>query len=330
MIFITLVALSALFVAGCAAFFSIKGLIVLFAGSSLAVGIMASSLEIGKLVAASFLHTYWKDIRLALKFYLCTAVFVLMCITSLGIFGFLTSAYQTHAGTVNTFETKITALVAEQGTINQTIQENASRLKTLADLRVDQEQRVKDAGNIKAPREQAYKAIAEANEQIKQKEETIGKDRDRLVAIEKELAEIKSSMSTSTDIGSFKFIASAMNATVDEAVRYFIFALIAVFDPLAVALVLCWNKLLADRVKKKEQDEADYVASLEQLKQLPVEVKEEEVPVDFVSHVPIAEVPDQDLPHHPEFKALSGEEKKLELWRRKKTLGSNNSIITNG
>ena len=262
MLFIILVAFSAMFVAGCAAFFSIKGLIVLFSGSSLAIGIMASSLEIGKLVAASFLHTYWKQISFLLKTYLCIAVLTLMGVTSLGIFGFLTGAYQVHSATVGTFESKIEALTTEKTAIETGIAEHSERIKTLTALRQDQEQRVKDAGNYKAPREQAYKAIEEANLEIKQKEEALVKDRERTIELEKDIAELKIGMNTTTDVGSFKFIAAATGSTVDEAVRYFIFALIFVFDPLAVTLVLAWNKLIEVRRAKKLEEDAAYISAL--------------------------------------------------------------------
>lgn len=262
MLFITLVAFSALFVAGCAAFFSIKGLIVLFSGSALAIGIMASSLEIGKLVAASFLHSQWKRISFLLKTYLCLAVLVLMCITSLGIFGFLTGAYQVHSSKVGTFDTRITALTSEKTTIAQTILEQSDRIKILAEVRTAQEQRVQAAGNFKAPRDQAYKAIAEANEEIQKKEAVIAQGRQRSVEIDQELAELKITLNTTTDIGSFKFIADALNTSVDKAVQYFIFTLIAVFDPLAVALVLAWNKLLELRAAKKNEDDFVYLSSL--------------------------------------------------------------------
>ena len=277
MLFIILVAFSAMFVAGCAAFFSIKGLIVLFSGSSLAIGIMASSLEIGKLVAASFLHTYWKQISFLLKTYLCVAVLTLMGVTSLGIFGFLTGAYQVHSATVGTFESKIEALTTEKTAIETGIAEHSERIKTLTALRQDQEQRVKDAGNYKAPREQAYKAIEEANVEIKQKEEALTKDRERTIEIEKDISELKIGMNTTTDVGSFKFIAAATGSTVDEAVRYFIFALIFVFDPLAVTLVLAWNKLLEVRREKKKEEELEYISSLKPVEFETFKLPQEEV-----------------------------------------------------
>lgn len=263
MIFIIIVALSALFVASCAAFFSIKGLIALFSGSALAIGVMASSLELGKLVAASFLHSYWKKINFLLKFYLCSAVLVLMCITSLGIFGFLTGAYQIHSAKVGTFDTKIAALVSEKSSVDQAVLEHSTRIKSLTEVRATQEQRVQAAGNYKAPRDQAYKAIADANEEIKKKEAEVSQSRERGVAIERELVELKISLNTTTDIGSFRFIADALHTDVDTAVQYFIFTLIAVFDPLAVALVLAWNKLVEERAARKRKEQLAFEEALQ-------------------------------------------------------------------
>jgi hypothetical protein len=180
---------------------------------------------------------------------------ILMCITSLGIFGFLTGAYQIHASTVGSFDTKIAALQSEKQAIDKTIEESAERVKVLTEVRAAQEQRVKESGNYKAPRDQAYKAIAEANEEIQRKENTITSSRERVIAIDKDIAELQITLNTTTDVGSFKFIASALNTDVNTSVQYFIFALIAVFDPLAVALVLCWNKLLEHRAAKKKEDE---------------------------------------------------------------------------
>jgi hypothetical protein len=83
--FTVLVGLTAFIVAGCAAFFSVQGLATLYAAKFVAVCVMAGGLEIGKLVAASFLHRYWKTVGWLLKIYLTVAVVVLMGITSLGI-----------------------------------------------------------------------------------------------------------------------------------------------------------------------------------------------------------------------------------------------------
>ena len=92
-----LLGLSALFIASAAAYFSVSGLSKLFAGASTAVILMASSLEFGKLISASFLYGYWNDVNKFLRTYLLIGVFILILITSAGIYGFLTSAYQTTA-----------------------------------------------------------------------------------------------------------------------------------------------------------------------------------------------------------------------------------------
>jgi hypothetical protein len=352
MLFILLVALSALFVAGCAAFFSIKGLIVLFSGSALAVGIMASSLEIGKLVAASFLHTYWSTMGKLLRLYLCLAVFVLMCITSLGIFGFLSGAYQVHSSATATVEAEVEALLHEKSAIDQGVLEQSDRIKTLTEIRVTQEERVKSAGNYKAPRDAAYKAIAEANEEIAKKEEALAKYRERTISIDQEISSLRISLNSNTDIGSFKFIAGALNTSVDSAVKYFIFTLIAVFDPLAVALVLCWNKLIEMRKKKQEEKEA-FIESLlaetsptaplqEDLKkktelEIAPSIEEESIEVQSSESATIA----QEAPKKTKLvkeniaslalvdPSLSEEEQKAERARINKILGKHDSVIAN-
>ncbi len=93
-IFPVLIALSALSVSASAAFYSVTGLSKLFAGAKLEVTVMAASLEVAKLIIASLLHQYWQDINKILRLYLSSAVIVLVLITSMGIYGFLTSAYQ--------------------------------------------------------------------------------------------------------------------------------------------------------------------------------------------------------------------------------------------
>ena len=93
-IFPLIIAFSALSVSASAAFYSVSGLSKLFAGASLAVIIMASSLEISKLVTASLLYQYWDKLNKILRTYLTIATIVLVLITSMGIYGFLSAAYQ--------------------------------------------------------------------------------------------------------------------------------------------------------------------------------------------------------------------------------------------
>jgi hypothetical protein len=108
--------LSALLIAGSAAAFSVFGLSKLFAGAALSVIIMASSLELGKLVTAAFLYRYWDKINRLQKLYMTTAVVTLILITSAGIFGYLSNAYQ---GATVTFEKQSNQLLANEDRLEQ-------------------------------------------------------------------------------------------------------------------------------------------------------------------------------------------------------------------
>lgn len=123
--FTFLVGVSALFVAGCAAFFSVRGIGLLFAGAQTATIIMAAALEFGKLMTASYLHRYWSQTTFLLKTYLTAAVLVLMAITSLGIYGFLSDAYEETRTQVELYEGKIQTLEAQ----------NRDQLQLLSDSR---------------------------------------------------------------------------------------------------------------------------------------------------------------------------------------------------
>ena len=245
--FIFIVALAALFIAGCAAFFSIKGLTILFAGSAISVGIMASSLELGKLVAASFLHRNWKHSSFALKTYLCIAVGILMMITSLGIFGFLTKAYQEHRTVVVGYETELKGVETQEAVLKEELSANQVRVDSLNALRKEQEARITAAGNYRAPREAAYKAVNEANKELATKEARQSELRKAVGELEIKKTQITQNMNTKTDIGSFQFVANALGTDTDTAVKYFILSLVFVFDPLAVSLVLALNQLVEER-----------------------------------------------------------------------------------
>lgn len=111
------------FIAGTAAFFSVKGIGLLFAGSFLPVVVMASSLEIGKLFAVSFLYRRWYQLPVLFKTYLTIAVVMLVGITSLGIFGFLSDAYQDTKNKISFFESKIASIESQNTSLNTQIQQ---------------------------------------------------------------------------------------------------------------------------------------------------------------------------------------------------------------
>lgn len=250
-----IVGFSALVVASCAAFFSVQGLATLYAGQFLSVCIMAGGLEFGKLVAASYLHRYWKETNFLLKTYLIIAVISLMTITSLGIFGFLTSAYQESHVKVEMVDLKNQVLENKKTSIIQEIEVNKKRIDVLNDIRISQEQRVKEAGNYKLPREQAYAAIEKANLELNELQEKNKNYFTEINNIETDLLTLKAEESKSTDIGTLKFVSNLFNMEIQTIVKWFTIIIVLVFDPLAVSLVLAYNNITERKIKKEEIEE---------------------------------------------------------------------------
>jgi hypothetical protein len=241
----------ALLVAGCAAYFSVQGLAALYAGQFISVCIMAGALEIGKLVSASYLHRYWDKTSFLLKTYLILAVIALMGITSLGIFGFLTSAYQQSHVKVEMVDLKKQTLENEKNTYLEEISFIKKRVDVLNEVRITQEKRVEDAGNYKLPREQAYAAIEKANLELNDLQEKNKTYLSQISNIQKQLLELKFEESKSTDIGTLKYVASLFNLDTQTIIKWFTIIIVFVFDPLAISLVLAYNNI----VYKKNKDD---------------------------------------------------------------------------
>jgi len=118
-IFPLIIAFSALSVSASAAFYSISGLSKLFAGASFEVIIMASSLEISKLVIASLLYQYWDTINIILRTYLMVATVILILITSMGIYGFLSAAYQETANKAGNIDAQVSLVEVKRDNIKE-------------------------------------------------------------------------------------------------------------------------------------------------------------------------------------------------------------------
>ena len=226
-----LVGLAALLVAGSAAFYSVFGLSKLFSGATLAVIIMAGSLEFAKLVSASFLYRYWDDVNRFMKTYLIIGVITLVMITSAGIFGFLSNAYQ---GATVDFEKESTALLYKEDRLDQ-LQEDKKFLKEELDAAVSE-----------LP-ENYRTAKRKLREEYQPKINKVNED---MMILKGEVGELKMALiETGVDVGPAIYLARVFNTDVDTVVKYFIFMLIAVFDPLAVVLVLAYNLTLQVRMR---------------------------------------------------------------------------------
>lgn len=229
-----LVGLSALLIAGSAAFFSVFGLSKLFAGATFAVIIMASSLEFGKLVAASFLYRYWDKINFLQKFYMSLATVILILITSAGIFGFLSNAYQ---GATIEFEKESTALIFKEDRLQQ-LQEDKKFLKEELEAAISELPDNYRTARRKL-REEYQPQITLINKQM--------------IELKGEVGELKTALvETGVDVGPVIYIARTFDTDIDTVVKFFIFVLIFVFDPMAVMFVISYNVALQHT--KKEGD----------------------------------------------------------------------------
>jgi len=232
------IGLSALLIAGSAAAFSVYGLAKLFSGAFLSVVVMAGSLELGKLVTASFLYRYWNMINWFQKVYMTIATIVLIFITSAGIFGYLSNAYQ---GATLEFEKQSTELLTIEERIEQ-LDEDKVFLKEELEVAISE---LPD-NYITAKR----KLREEYNPQITQLNQELLEFKTRRADLEIEL------VSTGVDVGPAIYLARTFGTDIDTVVKFFIFILIFVFDPLAVMLVIAYNQALLER-KPKEKTQHD-------------------------------------------------------------------------
>jgi len=231
--FSNLVGISALLIAFSAAFFSVFGLSKLFAGAELSVIIMASSLEFGKLVAASFLYRYWDKINLLQKFYMTFATVILIIITSAGIFGFLSNAYQ---GATVEFEKESTNLIFKEDRLKQ-LQEDKLYLKE------ELEQAIADLpDNYRTARRKLREDYQPQRSEINK----------QMIDLKGEIGELKTALvETGVDVGPVIYLARTFETDIDTVVKFFIFILIFVFDPMAVMFVISYNVALENREDKK-------------------------------------------------------------------------------
>ena len=263
-IFPFIIALSALSVSASAAFYSVTGLSLLFAGASFAVIIMASSLEIAKLVTASLLYQYWEKLNKVLRTYLTIAAFILILITSAGIYGFLSAAYQATANKAGIVENQIKLLETKKTSFEkikgqyevekQSITQNITSLRNA--LGNNNQSYVDNNGNVIS-----YSSSANRKSFEKQLEVAIQKDEqltakvqtynDSIINLETRIVETQNNSEVAAELGPLKYLANLTGVTMDRIINWFLLVIIFVFDPLAIALVVAANFAFA-QLKKKD------------------------------------------------------------------------------
>ena len=232
--FTPLLGFSALFVAFNAAFFSVFGLSKLFAGATTSVIVMASSLELAKLVTAAYLYRYWEHINKFMKTYLLVGVVTLILITSGGIFGFLSNAYQ---GATIEFEKQSTTLLYKE-----------DRLEQLEEDKVYLKQELSQAVNSLPDNFPTAKRLL--REEYNPKVLALN---DQILDIKQEVGDLKVGLvETGVDVGPAIYLARTFNTDIDTVVKFFIYILIFVFDPLAVSLIVAYQVALTGGVRRYE------------------------------------------------------------------------------
>lgn len=241
-----LVGFSALIIAGCAAYFSVTGLGVLFAGASLSVMIMASALELAKLVAATYLKQKWDEITGFNKWYLTISVGVLMLITSAGIFGYLSNAFQAQSlklqvvdREIAVYQTKIDQNTAQITQLNEQLSGLSQTQSTIL-----------EKGKVNS---RLLRSIDSKDRQTTKINSQIEKFQTENAQNTEKINEIKlKNLDLEKEVGGFRFVAEAFGMELKNVVKFFIFLIVIVFDPLAVALIIAFNGLVENKKKKQK------------------------------------------------------------------------------
>ena len=242
-----LVGFSALIIAGCAAFFSVTGLGVLFSGASTAVMVMAGSLEFAKLVAATYLKQMWDEIKGFNKWYLVSAVALLMLITSAGIFGYLSNAFQAQSLKLQQVDREI--MVHSTKIDQNTIQ--ITQLSTQISEFNKNQGKIIDGGKVNS---RLLRSIDNRDKEIAKINKKISDLQDQNAKENEKINEIKTSnIDLEKEVGGFRFVAEAFGIELKNVVKFFIFLIVIVFDPLAVALIIAFNGLIEDKKKKRSR-----------------------------------------------------------------------------
>lgn len=288
--FITLMILSTFSLAGSAAYYSVFGLSSLFAGARTEVIIMAGSLEFAKLILASYLHNYWKTIGW-LKWYLTSAVVVLMMITSLGIYGFLTSAYQTTSDKFNILNKEVGVVDIKRTRFKEQLtdynQEKRILETSISSLRggLASNNSLTERGAV------SHRKVlsSELKTAIKQRDELtikIEAMNDSLTSLDLVILDKESNNDVAAEIGPLRYLDKLTGWGMDKIVNWFTLLIVLVFDPLAIAMVIALNKLvkeLKENIQKtiSENDEdlkfiekkEDAVGEIESKIETPIEEK---------------------------------------------------------
>ena len=269
-----IITLSALLVSASAAFYSISGLSKLFAGAAFAVIIMAASLEIAKLVIASLLYQYRKTLPKLLKAYLLVACGVLVLITSMGIYGFLSAAYQVTASKAGNIEAQISLIETKRNNISEQLaiyrDEKTSINGAVSNLRSGLSNNViqytDTLGNVLTTTSSSTRRALEKQLDQAIDRQTIINDKldglnQQLFNYETEIVEVRINSEVGSELGPLKYLSGLTGLPMDQIINYLLLTIIFVFDPLAISLVIAANFAFS-RLKPKTKEEVKIVEKI--------------------------------------------------------------------
>ena len=266
--FPTLIAISALSVSASAAFYSVSGLSKLFAGAAFEVIIMAGSLEVAKLVIASLLYQYWSTINKILRVYLSIATVILVLITSMGIYGFLSAAYQDTYRQL-TIKNNQTAFLDQKkefyakdvARYDQELERISNNISTLSNAKATSIQ-VRDTTSSTGLRSTVSTAelrlsqkrieVEEENRKSVQAKREIAAD--SLQKYQLEILELENNTEVAGELGPLEYLSKLTNTSMDKIINYLLLVIIFVFDPLAISLVVAANFAFSQAFPKREEE----------------------------------------------------------------------------
>ena len=277
----TLILFSALSVSGSAAFYSVSGLSKLFAGAAFEVMVMAGSLEVAKIVTATLLHRYWKTLGGLLKWYLTLSVVILVLITSMGIYGFLSSAYQDTFNKLMQRDNKV-AFLQEKADFYQSdvtryekelshISQNISILSNAKATSIQ----VRDttvAGGIRSTVSTAELRLSQKRIDVEEGNRVIMRSKrdqvaDSLQKYQLDILQLKSDTSVAGELGPLEYLSGLTGVGMDRIINWLLLTIVFVFDPLAISLILAANFAFS-RIRpsstKSTQEEAPEVLAYEE------------------------------------------------------------------
>ena len=263
--------LSAVSISGVAAYYSIAGLTAIFSGAVIPIIIMGGVLEFGKIITTVWLHQNWNRVNVLVKWYLCVAVVVLMFVTSMGIFGFLSRAHIETTSSVGDNTLLIEQIDQNLGVEQQRIKDNQALIKQMDDavnglLNSSASNATKDNNRTATLTAQATKLRDSQKKERLAANQTIDETNKRIADLNSQKLKLnQAQLKVEAEVGPIKYIAQLIygdnvdKSLLERAVRWVIIFIVAVFDPLAVSLVLGATMGISSRRKERDTQTEEIV-----------------------------------------------------------------------